>query len=365
MRPGSHGCVGAVVVLALALPHAVDLAAQGEGTQRSWAVPRTAWGDPDMQGIWTNSKEAGTPLEKPAEYQGKSEAELRAILQAKLNADASPDARKKREEIFDQSAGFVGRAAVAAEAKRGGGTGNGPVEWYEHLDPQNSRLWSVIDPPDGKMPALTPQARQRQAARAERLRQTRTPDPDDVGGRYLPEGPEDMTLGDRCMQGVRMYQPSYYNNNFQVVQSPGYVVVLYEWFHDARIIPTDGRPPVGHPQLSGNSRGRWEGDTLVVETTQVSEESGGFRGAELKTLRLTERFTRTGPDTIDYQFTASDPNTWVRPWTVAIPWTKDDNQDQVFEYACHEGNYGLANILSGARVVEKQLAGEAARKKKP
>jgi hypothetical protein len=170
-----------------------------------------------------------------------------------------------------------------------------------------------------------------------------------------------MTLGDRCMQGIRMYQPSYYNNNFQVVQSPGYVVIYYEWFHDARIIPTDGRPPVGHTQLSGNSRGRWEGDSLVVETSQFSDESV-FRGADPKTLRITERFTRVGPQTIDYRLTANDPNTWVKPWTAAIPWTKDDAQDQIFEYACHEGNYGLANILSGARAVEKTIGGKAAKK---
>lgn len=357
MKSRHIGVAGAVLLALLG----TTLAVAGQNGSDGWKVGRTPWGDPDLQGLWTNSAEAGTPLEKPAEYEGKSEAELQAILRAKKEQDASPEARKKREEIFDQSAGFVGQAPKVAGATRGGGTGNGPVEWYEHLSPQNNRLWSLVEPPDGKMPALTPQAKERAAAREAWLRQTHIPDPDGAG-RYLAEGPEDLTLGDRCMQGVRMYQPSYYNNNFQIVQSPGYVVILYEWFHDARVIPTDGRPPVGHRQLSGNSRGRWEGDTLVVETSQISEMSP-FRGADPKTLRIAERFTRVSPTMIDYRFTASDPNTWVQPWTVSIPWMKDDTQDQIFEYACHEGNYGLANILSGARAVEKRLAAGAAKKK--
>jgi len=366
MRKRSIAIVGALAMLVLGSATTVGVAGQtpaaAGGRAAATTTSRTPWGDPDLQGIWTNSAEAGTPFEKPAEYQGKTEAELRQVLNAKRAKDATPEARRKREEEFDQSAGYVGREKVAAEAKRGGGTGNGPVEWYEHLNPQNSRLWSLVDPPDGKMPALTDQAKKRAAAQAEHLRQTHTPDPDDVPGRYLPDGPEDMGLGNRCMQGVRMYAPSYYNNNMQIVQSPGYVVILYEWFHDARVIPTDGRPPVGHTQMSGNSRGHWEGNTLVVETSHVSPESP-FRGADPATLRLTERFTRTAANTIDYQFTANDPNTWVKPWTAAIPWTRDDTQDQIFEYACHEGNYGLRNILSAARAREKQLAAGAAKKK--
>jgi hypothetical protein len=143
------------------------------------------------------------------------------------------------------------------------------------------------------------------------------------------------------------------------------VVVLYEWFHDARIIPTDGRPAAGTgiTQLSGISRGRWEGETLVVETTNFSEKTSFPNASERiflprpnpVTLRVTERLTRTDPDALDYRFTADDPTTWVRPWTAAIPFTKDDAQDQILEYACHEGNYSLANILSGARAVEKRI----------
>src|ERR1700676_3067934 len=163
MRQRHVGIAGALAALALAgaAPFGVagQTPARTAGGNKPWTTGRTPWGGPDLQRVWTNSGEAGTPFEKPAEYEGKTEAELSKILRAKRAQDATPEARRKREDIFDQSAGYVGRAPVAADAKRGGGTGNGPVEWYEHLNPQNSRLWSVVDPPDGKMPALTAQAK--------------------------------------------------------------------------------------------------------------------------------------------------------------------------------------------------------------
>lgn len=366
MRKRSIAIVGALAMLVLGSATTVGVAGQtpaaAGGRAAATTTSRTPWGDPDLQGIWTNSAEAGTPFEKPAEYQGKTEAELRQVLNAKRAKDATPEARRKREEEFDQSAGYVGREKVAAEAKRGGGTGNGPVEWYEHLNPQNSRLWSLVDPPDGKMPALTDQARKRAAAHDEHLRQTRTPDPDDVPGRYLPDGPEDMGLGNRCMQGVRMYAPSYYNNNMQIVQSPGYVVVLYEWFHDARVIPTDGRPPVGHAQMSGNSRGHWEGNTLVVETTNYNEKTELRFPLQLEGYqnnRATERFTRVDADTIDYRFTIDDPTVYTRPWTALLPLARTEGR--LYEYACHEGNHAMVNMLKGAR----QADADAAKGKKP
>ena len=335
---------------------------QGEGplragrnaaTGQTWSPPRTPWGDPDLQGNWTNTPEFGTPFEKPAEYEGKTEEELREMVRAKLAQDASAAARAKRVQLADDPSNS--------------GTGNGPVWWYENLDPKNNRLWSIVDPPDGRLPPMTPEAKQRAGARAEWLQRTHVPDPDAKGG-YLPAGPEDLSLQDRCIQGIRMYQPSYYNNNYRVLQVPGYVVVLHEWFHDARVIPTDGGPAAGASiaQFSGISRGRWEGETLIVETSNFADETA-FPNASEKiilprpngsTLRVTERFTRTGPDTLDYRFTAVDPMTWVKPWTAAIPLTKAGPSQRIFEYACHEGNYSVPNILSGARAVEKRLAAE-------
>ncbi len=357
----SDRCTTAIAVLAMVLSmRPAHSAGQGDRgltngptpATKAWSPPRTPWGEPDLQGIWTNTQEFGTPFEKPAEYEGKTEQELRESLRTKLAQDTTAAERAKRRKLADDPANS--------------GTGNGPVWWYENLDSKNSRLWSVVDPPDGRIPALTAEAKQRANARAEFLQRTHVPDPD-AKGEYLPEGPEDLSLQDRCMQGIRMYQPSYYNNNYQILQSPGYVVVLYEWFHDVRSIPTDGRPAAGTSitQLSGISRGRWEGETLVVETTNFSETS--FPNASERiflprpnsvTLRVTERFTRTGPDTLDYRFTVADPKTWVRPWTAAIPWTKGGARDKILEYACHEGNYSLRNILSGARAVEKRLATE-------
>jgi hypothetical protein len=352
---GSIAMLGAATpivfaTLALVACQARSATDAADAAAKTWSSPRTPWGEPDVQGIWTNTREFGTPFERPAEYEGKAEAELSQLLRAKQSQDETPEARKKRVEFADDPGDT--------------GTGNGPVVWYEHLNPNNSRLWWLVDPPDGKMPALTPEAKQRAADRAETLRKTHVQDPSDRRGGYLPEGPEDRSLQDRCMQSVRMYEPSYYNNNYQIVQSPGYVVILHEWFHDARVIPTDGRPHVSPQihQLSGNSRGHWEGNTLVVETANFADESS-FRGANPRTLRLIERFARVSSDTLDYRFTADDPQTWVKPWTVAIPFTKDDTLEQIFEYACHEGNYSLANILSGARAVEKNHVAKNATRK--
>ena len=326
-------------------------------TVKAWSPPRTPWGEADLQGPWTNTGEFWTPFEKPAEYEGKTEQELRQLLQAELKQEATPEERAARVEFADDPGDS--------------GTGNGPVWWYEHLDTRASRLWSLVDPPDGQMPPLTPEAVARAVARAERMRRTRMADPDGSG--YLPTGPEDLTLQDRCMSGIRLYHPNYYNNLYRVFQSPGYVVILHEMFHDARIIPTDGRSHGSDDirQLSGHSRDRWEGDTLVIETTGFSDKSalsptGGpafaFAAGDWNptTLRVTERLTRTAPDTLDYRFTVEDPKTWIRPWTVVIPWTKDRPGNTLFEYACHEANYSLPHILSGARAVEKRLASEEA-----
>ena len=207
---------------------------------------------------------------------------------------------------------------------------------------ESRRASLVVDLPDGKIPALTPEAQKRQAARAEYRRL------------HPADGPEDLSLNNRCIlwptAGPPML-PGAYNNNYQIVQSPDYVVIFVEMIHDARIIPLDGRPHV--PQnvrlLMGDSRGRWEGNTLVVETTNFTDKTA-FRGSG-RNFHLIERFTRTSPDTIVYEFTANDESSFTRPWTAQIPMKK--TPDPIFEYACHEGNYGMEGILRGARAEEK------------
>jgi hypothetical protein len=200
----------------------------------------------------------------------------------------------------------------------------------------------VVDPPDGKVPPLTADGQARADARAEARRHSPA------------DGPEDRSLAERCIlwptAGPPMV-PAGYNNNNQILQTTGYVAVLIEMIHDVRIIPLDGRQhaPSGLRQWMGDSRGRWEGDTLVVTTTNFTGKTN-FRGTS-EHLRLVERFRRTDADTIDYQFTVEDPASFTRPWTAAVPMTKAEGL--IYEYACHEGNYGMTNLLSGARAEEK------------
>ena len=220
---------------------------------------------------------------------------------------------------------------------------------------KGSQAWLIVDPPDGKIPPLTPQAKERAAARAEAKRKS---------GRGPADSWEDRSLYDRCitrgLPGSMM--PAIYGNSYQILQAPGYVAISYEMVHETRVIPLDKRPHVGAQIRSyiGDARGHWEGDTLVVETTNFRDEAA-FRGANAATLRLTERFTRVAPDKVRWAVTVDDPETWTQPWTFAMPLTLDDSQP-VLEYGCHEGNLGLRNILKAARAEDKKAAEEAARK---
>jgi len=205
----------------------------------------------------------------------------------------------------------------------------------------------VIDPPDGKSPALTPEAQKRNAARAEARRL------------HPADGPEDRPLQERCIFWVGApMAPTAYNNNVQVVQTRDHVVLLNEMIHDARIVALDGRPPLPKDvrQLMGDSRGRWEGDTLIIETTNFTDRTA-FRGTS-ENLHLTERFTRVAEDTLLYQFTVDDPSAFTKPWTVEIPLWR--SRELVYEYACHEGNSGMLGILSGARADEQQAEAKKA-----
>ena len=353
--------------LALA-PGAAVILAQANPQQEAgdWTAPRTPWGDPDLQGQWSNMLEAQTPFERPDELAARGITDPgnpEALSEAQAAVD-DPENRRVFEEQID--------------AAGGRGTGAGPVHWYENLAPRKNRLWFVVDPPDGKVPPLTPEAQQRAAATA--AAREGLGDDEPRPGRWT----EDLSPLVRCItRGLpAVYIPGAYNNNYQIVQSPGYVTILYEWMHEARVIPLDGRPhlPSQVRQWIGDPRGRWEGDTLVVETTnftrktdylagfssrEVLQDIGAAGGADYRAdenLTLVERFTPAGPDTIDWSVTIEKPGTWTRPWTFAMPLTRETTQEWIYEFACHEGNYGIANILSGARAQEAAARESGARR---
>jgi hypothetical protein len=215
----------------------------------------------------------------------------------------------------------------------------------------------IVDPADGRIPPLVPLSPERQSARAARA---------DANARFnagMPYSPEEMSLPVRCILRTDSppYLPTIYNNDFQIFQSPGFVAIGPEMIHSARIIPLDGRPHLGKNmrQWLGDTRGRFDGNTLVMETTNFRADDGVlFQGASPATYKITERLTRVAPDAISYEFTVEDPTTWTRPWTAMIPWTKIDPAEQMYEYACHEDNFDIVHLLSGARRREKNGEGK-------
>ena len=288
------------------------------------AAPKTSWGDPDLQGIWTSDSENGVPFERPAEFGTKQEVEGEAL-----------------DQLLEQRA--EQRSNVAPIV--GGETGAGPTHWYENWTAKSARTSMVVDPPDGRVPPLTAEAQQRAAARAA-LR----------AGRGPSDSWEDRSLWDQCItRGVpNVMYPTIYNNNTRIVQTPGYVAITYEMIHETRIVPLDGRPHLSSKIRGylGDARGHWEGNTLVVDTTNFSSRTN-YRGSS-ETMHLIERFTRAG-NGVRYEMTIDDPHTFARPWTAALNLTA---QSGMFEYACHEGNYAMKHILSGARADEAAAAKE-------
>ena len=319
----SHRCLVALVTV-ITVMVLVPVGVGGQtltGRTNSWAPPHTGWGDPNLQGRWTNT--TTTPLERPDDLAGQE-----------LLTD---EERAARDEAGDR-----------AREQRGDTPGTGRTGSYNNFWVERgtrlARTSLIIDPANGKLPPLTPgEAKRRAGSEEYRDRE--------------PSGPEDRSLYERCISralpGAMM--PGFYNHNYQIFQTPGYVVILVEMIHDARIIPLDGRPHADQRirQWLGDSRGRWEGHTLVVETTNFPAVNGRaltvFGGSE--TTHLVERFTRVDDETIDYRFTLTDPTEYARPWTASIPMTTLEGG--LFEYACHEGNYGLENILVGARAAEQ------------
>lgn len=314
----SFGTLAVAVAVVSATGVAAGQAVQGK---------RTAWGDPDLQGIWNHG--TITPLERPEKYAGREFLTEKEVAEINLDSETRADRREGLSKEAD-----VGLAYNQFWWDRGKSIG---------------RTSLIVDPPDGRLPPLTPEAmRIDESPEAKRIGAVRR-------GNIPASGPEEMDLGDRCI----LYRPvpvtsSGYNNNVRIVQTAEYVTILQEQIHDVRIIPLDRRPhlPSHLRQWLGDSRGHWEGDTLIVETTNFSEKTN-FEGSS-ENRHVVERFTRSDADTIEYKFTVTDPTRWTRSWTAMVPWTLTEGP--MFEYACHEGNHGMIGILQGSRAQDKAAA---------
>ena len=302
-------------------------------------APRTAWGAPDLGGVW--DFRTITPLERPAALKDK------AVLTA------------------EEAAAFTQQSLEGRNADRRDGGARRDIErayndfWWDYGNSLtgDNRTSLIVDPPDGRVPGMTAEAQER--AKAKRTAGRRPVRSRVVIGSPA-YGPEDVGLSERCMLGFNSgppMLPSAYNNNVQLFQTPDHVVILNEMIHEARVVPLDGRAPLpdGIRQWMGDSRGRWDGDTLVVESRNYTDKTGSFYTiigsfGSGETLHLVERFTRIDAETLLYEFIVDDPKTFTQPFTAAIPMKHSDAP--LFEYACHEGNYGMTNLLTGARAVE-------------
>ena len=315
-------------------------------TTKPYSVPRTPWGDPDLQGKWPSTDLVGVPMQRDPKLG------TRNVL--------SEEEFKTRQEQFARQAAqdqaeFDLEQATATPGGDVGGPVSPPPHWLERGKPQYQASL-IVDPPDGRMPPFTAEAQQRQQAQRDAQAARRK----ELNGReadtYL-----DRSLYDRCVtRGIAgSILPVIYNNGNEIVQGPGWVAIRNEMIHETRVVPLDGRPHPG-PAIKtwmGTSRGRWDGPTLVVETKNFDPRTSGIGvnggGARISdALVVTERFTRVAGDQIDYEMHVSDPKTWTRPWTIRYPLKLDDDYG-FYEYACHEGNYSMFNILSGARAAER------------
>jgi hypothetical protein len=324
-----------IVVAGLVIP-ASGQAPKPAPEAKKFTNPKTPWGDPDLQGVWNDA--TSTPLQRPANVgeKGVLSDEEAEEFQASLANELSRDRRD---------------GGNAADVNRA---------YNEHwMDARRLKITAdkrtslIVDPVDGRIPELVSPPAERvkvRAARAEGAKRFAAGMPNDF---------TDMSWPVRCVvrTDVPPYLPTIYNNNFQIFQSPGYVTIAPEMIHSARIIPVDGRPHLnkGLRQWLGDTRGRWEGSTLVLETTNFRADEGVlFQNANPATFKITERLTRVAADSLNYEFTVEDPTTWTRPWTALIPWTKVDPDEQMFEYACHEDNFDIVHFLSGARLREQK-----------
>jgi hypothetical protein len=333
-----NALAGAIVVMSLAwIPVAGQTsppaakakpAAKAPSAAKTYAPPKTSWGDPDLQGIWPGDLHA--PLQRPENLKDKTvltEEEFAARQTQPRRRASQPEAGPER-------------------------VGIGPPSYWNEPGRQSRQTSLIVDPPDGRLPPFTPEGKVISAAAP-------------AEWRGVANSWNDLSLYYRCVTRglIGTMMPSGYDNGNQILQTPGYVVIRQEMIHETRVIPIDGRPHPGKDihMLMGDSRGHWEGNTLVVETTNFTDKTSiggngaaynGEGGRNSEALRIVERFTRSSENTLSYQATIDDPKTWTRPWTISIPFELN-NEYGFYEYACHEGNYAMGDILSGARADEK------------
>ncbi len=328
---------GAVTfALVLAAASQATLRAQS-GSASTYAPPRTPWGDPDLQGVWPVTSSVGIPMQRPRELG------TRAVLtEQEFQARAAQSAK----QLETDNAEFEIETADTSNAGEVGSATSPPPHWLERGRPSRQASL-VVEPADGRTPPLTAEAQ----ARAKTTQDARR-------GRGPADSWEDRSYWDRCVTRgpVGSMLPTVYNAGNEIVQAPGYVVIRNEMIHEARVVPLDGRTKPGDNLRTpvGQSRGRWEGNTLVVETTNFSPEVT-YRNVSAKNLRLIERYTRIAPHRVEWTMTIDNPSAWSRPWTYSLPMTEDDKQI-IHEYACHEGNFGMANLLSAGREADKGKA---------
>lgn len=338
--------IGFAALLSIAQGQVAPQAAAKAKPARTWTAPRTPDGQPDLQGVWANN--IATPLERPKELEGR----------ALLTDQEVAALKKKAHELFgggnsDAAFGDTVFRSVLANVKGttsgfksvDGETGDYSSVWTVEREWEN-RTSLITDPPDGRMPAMTPEAQKLRAATA-------------AARNRRPDGPEGRALQERCITYGSPQLTAGYQSYSRILQTAKAVAFETEMIHDVRVIPLDGRPhlPPSVQLWLGDSRGRWEGETLVVDTTNYKPLS--FMSASSEKLHVTERFTRTGPESLQYEIAINDPGTWTKPWSLMIPLQR--TSDSIFEYACNEGNIGLEGILAGARAEELAAAGSQRR----
>jgi hypothetical protein len=336
-----HAFASVAAILALAaatITLAAQTPARATTAKPHAAAGRTPDGRPDFQGIWANN--TVTPLQRPKQWEGKTRLTEAEIVE--LQKIAAQITENDGDAQFGDGLILAVLDRISNPTSYDPGTGNYNQFWVVDRDWHDRRTALITDPPNGRIPPMTAAAQQRRAAEIEHRKA------------HAFEDPEVFPAGERCVNfGLPRLQAGY-NSYLQIVQSPGYVTIMNEMAHDARVIPLDGRPhlPDTLRTWNGDSRGHWEGDTLVIDTTNFSTKSD-FMGSH-ENLHLVERISRADADTLDYEFTISDPTTWTAPWTAMIPMKLKN--ELIYEYACHEGNDAIPDMLRGHRFEEREAA---------
>jgi hypothetical protein len=320
---------------------------------KPWTPPRTPWGDPDLQGVWPGTEMVGTPLQRDPSLGTRailSDAEYaQRVERARRQSDIDSQETVTELTRCDPTRGGLGNTQTTCS----NGVSIGPPLYWDDRGKPNRQASLIVDPPDGRIPPLTPAAQKSTADRAASRRARACAQT--AGGCH--DSWEDESLWDRCITRglLGSILPSTYNDGNQILQAPGVVVLRNEMIHETRVVPLNGRPHLGSGIRTwmGDSRGHWEGNTLVVETTNFNEQTQINNVTVSGAARVIERFTRTDADTLAYRVTIDDPQTWTKPWSLEFP-LKRDTEYRLYEYACHEGNYYMYNALTGARAEERK-----------